>query len=241
MTKLLAGRGVLAFADALERYGVEAVALPDNDAVSPVVSSHIDVSCARMPGTDDLPPAVVVPSLWSGAGIIAGYARLCGWTCVLSDALMGAAYPADVPFNVFCAAGRLFGRLKSASPDVLAAARERGYGPVDVKQGYAACSTLVLSESALVTADRGIADAAERLGAEVLRISPGDILLDGCDYGFIGGASAVADGRAFFFGSLGTHRDGARIARFCESHGIEPVSLSAEPLVDIGGAAALPV
>ena len=175
MTKLLAGRGVLAFADALERYGVEAIALPDNDAVSPVVSSHIDVSCARMPGTDDLPPAVVVPSLWSGAGIIAGYARLCGWTCVLSDALMGAAYPADVPFNVFCAAGRLFGRLKSVSPDVLAAARERGYGPVDVKQGYAACSTLVLSESALVTADRGIADAAERLGAEVLRISPGEV------------------------------------------------------------------
>ena len=66
-------------------------------------------------------------------------------------------------------------------------------------------------------------------------ISPGSVLLDGYDYGFIGGASGF-DGRSLYFcGDVDLHPDGCAIRSFCDDHGIGCVSLSPLPLHDVGG------
>ena len=79
----------------------------------------------------------------------------------------------------------------------------------------------------------------------VLRITPGQIELDGRSDGFIGGASFVDEPFCCcslhtppvvgFFGSPGTHPDGARIRDFIESHGYRVLTLDGR-LRDFGGA-----
>lgn len=89
---------------------------------------------------------------------------------------------------------------------------------INIRQGYSACSACKVTERAIITADKGEALAAERLGADVLLISPGGIALPGYDTGFIGGASARIGDALFFFGDPMLHHDGERIMDFVHSH-----------------------
>ena len=77
---------------------------------------------------------------------------------------------------------------------------------MNTKQGYARCDVLPLeSAGKAVTADRGMAKALTENRIDVMVIRPGGIALDGCEYGFIGGASApvvipiIAAGHGFGF------------------------------------------
>ena len=131
------------------------------------------------------------------------------------------AYPDDIALNalrmrfpdrgdvVLC-------RADSASRELLSMF-DRG-NIINIRQGYAACSACKVTERAIITADRGEALAAERLGADVLLISPGGIALPGYDTGFIGGASARIGDALFFFGDPMLHPDGERIMDFVQSH-----------------------
>ena len=96
---------------------------------------------------------------------------------------------------------------------------------VPVKQGYAACACLKVTENAIVTSDIGIAKAAEQRGVDVLRISAGNIDLPGYDCGFIGGTAFLHEDTLYFAGDLWTHPDGKSIADFCISHGVKTYSL----------------
>ena len=53
-------------------------------------------------------------------------------------------------------------------------------------------------------------------------------------YGFIGGACGYCDGSLYFSGDLRHHPDGDRIESFCKGLGVDAVSLSDEPLKDVG-------
>lgn len=144
-------------------------------------------------------------------------------------------YPDDLWLDCLFYAGRLIGR-EDRMPRELAAK----YTPFGVKQGYARCGTLLFGDAA-VTSDRGLAEALSSLGAEVLRIEPGHILLDGYGSGgFIGGASAVVGRKILFFGRLSSHPQGGEIAEFLSRAGGETVELFDAPLADFGGAAVLP-
>lgn len=156
-------------------------------------------------------------------------------------------YPTDTVFNALRVGRYLFARTASLSPTVRRAAEESGLTLVNVNQGYAHCSTLPLSSArAAVTADEGMAKAMEACGIRVLRIACGHIALEGCEYGFIGGASFVYEPRnccslsrfsryVFFFGDLHRHPDGNAVKEFITSLGYEVISLGGA-LTDFGGA-----
>lgn len=155
--------------------------------------------------------------------------------CTDTNERFGKVYPADVLFNGFTLGNRLFCNRKAFSEVVQAYAAERGMEIIDVRQGYAKCSTLVLSDTQIITADRGIANAAAPF-CDILLIREGGITLAPYAYGFIGGASFVLDGTVYFFGDLNTHTDAASIRTCIEKNGCKAVSLSDEPLCDCGGA-----
>ena len=143
-------------------------------------------------------------------------------------------YPRDVYLNALTVGNRIFARLDCLSSDIKAYALQMGFELINVKQGYARCTAIPLSDSAVITADPSIARAAEHRGIELLRISQGGVSLSGYDYGFIGGACGVFEDTVFFAGDLSLHPDGERIDKFCRNHGKEVVSLSDEPLCDVG-------
>lgn len=213
---------------ALEKYCSGIILLPPFEALDPPVSAHSDMLIFPCPERslilthgDYLPTAE----------------KLFSTTEIEIRAISekaGRKYPSDILLNAAPIGKYLFGRISHLSRELIELSDELGLEKVDVAQGYARCSVCKVTDSAIITADASIARAAMKRDIDVLEISAGGIALDGYGYGFIGGASGNDGDNVFFCGDVMMHRDGARITEFCRKHGKEPVSLSNEPLYDIG-------
>ena len=224
------------YADQLAAYGFTVVLLPSDHGLNAAVSTHADT----LVFSDGF---VYIMNVDFCEGLPE---ELRQHFTAVSDRPYGG-YPTDTAFNALCIGRHMFARLQSLAPSVRKYAEETGFTLVNVRQGYARCSTLALPGArAAVTADEGMAAAMESVGIEVLRIRPGHIALDGCEYGFIGGASFVYEPRnccsishrsrsVYFFGDLSRHPDGQVIAGFLAHRGYDAVSLGGE-LTDFGGA-----
>lgn len=146
-------------------------------------------------------------------------------------------YPKNVLLNALLLNNKLYGRLDSLSEELLNFCSMEQVETVNVKQGYANCSTLSVSDSAAITADTGIADALRKDGIDVLEISPGNVRLKGFDYGFIGGAGGrLSKNLLAFFGNIKDHPDYLKIERFIFEHNARVEIIGKDnPLTDIGG------
>ena len=155
---------------------------------------------------------------------------------VFSVGVLDKKYPNDVLFDAFEIDGTVYGRLDSIAPEIL----ENGKNAVDLKQGYAKCSTLLLGNAA-ITADGGICRALQNGGIDVLKLSGGGIGLPGYGEGFIGGASYFdANGRnAVFFGDISEHQEYEEITGFLKERNISLLYPKGIPLTDFGGAVAV--
>jgi hypothetical protein len=151
-----------------------------------------------------------------------------------TDDVFEPEYPKDAIFNALECKGRLYCRTASISSAVKKCAEERGLKLTDVKQGYPACTVLHLSGEVCVTADEGMARALRECGVSVYVIENGDVTLPPYEYGFIGGAAGVYQGVVYFLGDLDTHRSKDVIKEACKAAKVTPVSLSCEPLADLG-------
>ena len=149
----------------------------------------------------------------------------------------GNKYPEDILLNFLYLNNTLYGKLSAIDKNLLDYCKENNIKTVNINQGYARCSTLVLNEKALITSDLSIEKALKKDGVEVLLISSGNIILDGYDYGFIGGASGKIDeNTVVFLGNITNHPDYRRIENFCENHNISIKIICKDmPLTDIGG------
>ena len=215
------------YSDRLERFGFTPVALPPEGRVNATVCTHADTLIFACGG-----------EYAANADYVRTLPSFLHKYFITTDETPQGGYPTDAVFNALVVSGKLFAKLNTLSGAVLCIAKKNGLTPVNVRQGYARCSTLALDKvNAAVTADEGMARAMVAHGVDVLRISAGHIALRGCEYGFIGGASFVDETsrRVVFFGDLHAHPDGARIEAFLAHHGYSAVSMDGV-LTDFGGA-----
>ncbi len=144
-------------------------------------------------------------------------------------------YPHDIKLNVLTVGKNLFGRLDSVAREVLDCAKENGYTLINVKQGYSACSSLVVNENAVITSDIGIYNALVEENIKALLVSTHSISLQGYNCGFIGGAGGVLDNVAYFFGDIREHDDCDKILAFLKSEKCDVFSISGGGVYDFGG------
>ena len=145
-------------------------------------------------------------------------------------------YPGDVLCNAFAWNGFLVGNMGAIDKKLRKKALQAGLRELPVRQGYASCSAALVTETAAMVSDPGMAEALEKKGFEILRIRPGFIELPGYDYGFIGGCCGkLAPELLAFSGSLQNHPDRERILKFLSRHGVETIELTNEVLTDVGG------
>lgn len=156
---------------------------------------------------------------------------------IYCDEKAGDKYPENILLNFLFLNNTLYGKLSAIDKNLLDFCEENNIRTVNINQGYARCSTLVLNEKAVITSDFSIEKALKNDGVEVLLISSGNIILDGYNYGFIGGASGKLDENTVaFFGNVTSHPDYRRIEKFCNNHNISIKILCKDmPLTDIGG------
>lgn len=181
--------------------------------VAETLSDHPDMFMCKMGAGD-------------GAEIFSYFAQ--------NDICIGDVYPHDVAMNAACTGRYFIHNLKQTAPQLLSRAEQLGMILVNVRQGYAKCSTVIVDEDSVITYDHGIAKACEAAGLDVLTVSPGHVLLPGYDTGFIGGASGRIGSTIVFNGDLTAHLDFSSIVSFIEERGLSVKWFSEWPLTDIG-------
>ncbi len=157
-----------------------------------------------------------------------------GYSPIFTDEIPCENYPDDILFNAVAFGDKLFCLEKGASKTLINFANTNGLKIINTNQGYTKCSVCKVSGNAMITADKGISDLAKANGIDVLTIREGHVLLDGYNYGFIGGANGVYEDKVYFCGDVTKHPDGEEIIAFCEKHKKTVISLSDETLFDVG-------
>ena len=208
--------------DAFRREGFDAVPLAPFSALSHPVDTHADMLLC------DVGDTVFVHEDYQ--------LELKGFKNIVKiNEEISSKYPNDVLLNVAIVGKNAFANVKFASKSVLEHLKSNGFAIHHVSQGYAHCSTCIVSDCAIITADVGIFETARKTGLDALLISSRGISLPPYEYGFIGGACGSHEGKIYFCGSLKYHPDGDKIRDFCVKHGKAVIELCDAPLMDVGG------
>ena len=164
--------------------------------------------------------------------------QVLDYNVILTEKTATGKYPECVLLNALFLDNKLYCKEVSLDANVKDFCKENNIEIVNVNQGYTACSTAVISEKAVITADDSIYNTLTNNGIDVLKISSGYIQLKGYNYGFIGGAcTQINENSVAFFGDITLHPDYKAIKKFCTIHNIKILSLEkGRTLTDAGGA-----
>ena len=221
------------FSAALSQLGYELVLLPPHPALPSAISGHPDSLLFLHGGTVITDNDYFLENRELFGEAVGKY------KIILSSDSLGGRYPEDTRLNAIVIGDKLFCRRKSISRAILEYAADCGLSVIDTKQGYPACSTLKLSEDAVITADAGLSALYKKHGIKVYEISSGGISLPPYEYGFIGGAAVRLDGIVAFFGDARLHPSYKIIEDALRDLSLTPVFLTGSPLVDLGGGVVL--
>ncbi|MBQ8004690.1 MAG: hypothetical protein IJ303_00050 [Clostridia bacterium] len=214
--------------DNLKKVADRVVLLPPFEALDAPVSAHPDMLLFPYPAKKII---FTHKDYFSRASELLGF---LGYEIIPIKEQIGAKYPFDILLNAANVGNRIFGKLSHISSSLLQLALSENMELINVNQGYARCSLCTVSNNAAITADPSIADAAKNAGINVLSICHGGVALGGYSEGFIGGASGYDGESVYFCGDIMSHTNGSEISGFCERHFTKVISLSNEPLYDIG-------
>lgn len=210
--------------EALEERSIEVIACPLNGIVDPRLHSHIDLSVLHQGGNRLIVSEAVANEKFTSV------LRELETAITFCKAPYGSNYPDDAGLCAAIIGEKVF---HNRSLSVLSENQKL----IDVRQGYAKCTTCVVSENAAITSDRGMARAMSDAGLDVLTICEGYISLDGYHNGFIGGSAfKIAKDKLAFTGTLDEHPDKGKIEQFLLANNVMPIYLTQNCIFDIGSA-----
>ncbi len=144
-------------------------------------------------------------------------------------------YPQDVSLNCVNIGNKLICNTKTVCRQILDIAQNKNLTIIPVNQGYTKCSVVKVNDNSIITEDVSIAKACESFGVDVLLLRDKVVKLDGYSCGFIGGCSGLLkNNNLVFSGNIQLHPQYKSIYNFCKTRDVEVVSLSDEPLYDVG-------
>lgn len=152
-----------------------------------------------------------------------------------ADIACAREYPQDIGLNVLVMGNHIFCNQEFTAGNLLEYAKGLNYKIVNVKQGYSACSTLVLNDNTAITTDVGIKKAIEGVGKKALLIPSDDIHLPPYSCGFIGGASGKIGNAVYVFGNLDTLKHADEIRAMIQASGCTPFEIPLGRVYDFGG------
>ncbi|NLY82019.1 MAG: hypothetical protein GX078_04480 [Clostridiales bacterium] len=203
--------------------------IPENNYVLRAISSHPDILMCKM-GCNPKSPIIYSDEFKFLMGSKAPYEDF--------NFKLGHKYPNDVLYNAASTGKYLIHCLRYTDKKILSAALKLRLQLIDIPQGYAKCSIIVVNEENIITYDRGISRKIHSdyfpNSPNILQIKPGHVILPGMRIGFLGGASGRLGDEIIFNGDLDSHPDATTIKAYVESRGLKCVWFKDYPLVDIG-------
>lgn len=210
----------------LKKLGCEILIPPPSDALYEAVCGHPDMLLHIINQKN------IVIHKDMNNGFIKSLKNL-GLSVTFSENSLGSAYPYDIILNSVNLPDLFIHNIKYTDPKLLEMVNAKKL--INVKQGYTKCSTAIVSQNAVMTSDTTIAKALSKENIDVLFLPPGDILLPGLNYGFIGGCCGLLDKNLLaFYGDLNYYAYGKEVSYFLKKHNIEPIFLRKHKLIDRG-------
>lgn len=212
----------------LQTLGIKIITVDSNKNMSAPVSDHADMQIHHLGGNK-----IIIER--TQQRIIEAFA-VQGFHVIQSFGMAGNQYPGDVLLNAARAGNKLIGKLSALDKNINDYCFKNHLQIINVNQGYAKCSTVIVNDRSIITADQSIANAALKNEMDVLMIQPGYVELKGYDYGFIGGTCGkIGKNLIAFTGNIELHPDFTKIRNFCSLRNVNVLSLTNTPLQDIGG------
>lgn len=146
---------------------------------------------------------------------------------------LGPKYPETAIYNAVSNSSYLIHQTQLTSNCILRQADDRKL--ISVSQAYTRCNLLSLDDDSFITSDKGIFKSLQLDQIEVYYFNPFDIVLNGQEYGFLGGAMGILENEVFILGNLQHYRDGKKLSDLLHSKNYKIHELYNGPLIDGGG------
>lgn len=158
-----------------------------------------------------------------------------GIKIIKGEKFLDMQYPDDIAYNVGRLSGVAIHNFNHTDEKLKYYLKKENLKLINVNQGYTKCSLAVLDEYTGMTADLPMYEKLTDLGFKILLIEAGHILLEGQNYGFIGGASGSLFKHKFLLsGSLEGHPNKKDILNFIYKKNKKLIFLSEKKIEDIG-------
>ena len=210
--------------------GIKALSLKPYNKLDVPVASHADMLICVIDKT-----VFCYKDYYSSNITIFNAIKECGYDIVITEKECGSKYPNDIALNVLVADRKIFCNKKHTAREIIDFATVNGYKIIDVKQGYASCSTLLIDKSLAITADKGMKKALDSENIDTLLISNEGIKLRGYNCGFIGGTGVSMNDKVYLFGNIKNHPSYKTILDAIEKKGLSIIEVVSNDLYDFGG------
>lgn len=210
----------------LIKLGYNVIKTIKQPALQEQVSGHPDMVLCKLSDHD-----FVVENTFRGflEPFLEGYNLMSGFSKLKPE------YPSDIAYNCALVGNNLFCNEKYTDRAILEYCKSKNIKILNVKQGYAKCSICIVSDNAIITADKNIFIVAKENNIDALLIENKGIILKGYSEGFFGGATGLLEKDLLCVnGNIELHQDCDAIKSFCLKYGVNVVSLTKEPIYDIG-------
>ncbi|MGL4850008.1 MAG: DUF6873 family GME fold protein [Clostridium sp.] len=212
----------------LKNLNLEIIKIPKCDLVYNAINGHVDIQMAIL----DKEKSLILLQKDIPKAFLEHLDSL-NISYILSENSLEKDYPNNIFLNALITNTFLLHNLNFTDSKLLKYFSNLSF--LDTKQGYTNCSVLKVSDTAFITSDTKIYESLLNEGFHVLKVPPGDILLEDFDYGFIGGVGGLVNPHTMvFFGSLNYYKHGAEIKEFLMNHNVTPIFLKDGPLTDRG-------
>lgn len=159
----------------------------------------------------------------------------CGVDLIAGREDPSGKYPHTAKYNAVRVGDNVFLNEAYCDPMVIKAVKQKRLNIIHIQQGYSRCSIFPVSCDAIITSDEIAHRAALNAGMASLLIKPGNIMLPGENYGFIGGCCGVScEHKLFVLGDLLKHEQGKDIIDFVLCHNDGIFTLKGLRLYDAG-------
>ena len=150
-----------------------------------------------------------------------------------SECISEFKYPECVKLNAAVVEKNIIANYKYMDKKILEKCKD--YNIITVAQGYAKCSSAIISDKAVITSDESIYNACTKKKIDCLKIQSGYIQLCERYGGFIGGSCFQFDDTLYFTGDIKQHPDYSSIKSFCLNYSVNIKSIVKHTLTDVGG------
>ena len=226
VTLFAVAEGYSELSDFLKSFGAEVICVKKDVVFQPLESNHPDMHLHHLGGKRVL--------LYREDEYLVNELTQRGFEVLYAAEEKCGKYPKSAALNACRIGNILLCSEKALDQNLRLYAEQSGIEIVPCRQGYARCSTAVVSENAVITSDPSVVKALKGR-VEVLEISKGQIRLGSGFDGFIGGCCSMIDKNTLaFFGDVTRHSDYINIKSFLENHSVSALAIGDGPLTDVG-------